>query len=271
MPIHNRPRSAAFGRVALLCAAWLLAVTPSVHAAAAAPAAAELAAAEAKATEAKAFFQAKLYPQAAERFMQAYALSKRPALVYNAARAYEEAGKRSEAIALFKLYEGLPDAAAEGRQEARQRREALERALAADKGAPTPAPGEASPQPPPSSRQPPAWRQPAMVAGLSLGAVGVLAGGVLLGLAGADQSELDADLGRKDASGLVVGVDYPTYVERQTAIGDTRRLGWIGLGAGAALLAGGAALFFWSPADAPAAVALAPAAGGGRLEVLWRF
>ncbi len=198
-----RPLRAIFA--VLLVAAMLLPSVPRV--AVAAPDAAAIAAAEAKATEAKAFFKAGLFPRAAERFMEAYALSKRPALVYNAARAYEEGQLRAEAIALFKLYEGLQDASAEGRKEARERRERLESELAKIAGKDKPVGDPDKPAPAPTPGSAPAWRTPVVVGGLTLGAAVAIGGGVLLGLAASDQSTLDADLDRRDATGKIVGVD----------------------------------------------------------------
>ena len=61
------------------------------------------AAAEALAFEAKALFGAKKFPEAAKRFMEAYAKEPQPPLVFNAARAYAEAGMTGEAMGLFRL------------------------------------------------------------------------------------------------------------------------------------------------------------------------
>lgn len=259
--------------IAALLAVFLL-VVPATPAIAAQPDAAALSAAEAKATEAKAFFKAGLFPRAAERFMEAYALSKRPALVYNAARAYEEGGLRAEAIALFKLYEGLADASTEGKKEARERRERLEgEAQGTGTGGsgvnkPDEAGGAAQVKPTAA----PAWQRPVMIGALSLGAAAALGGGILLGLASSEQSALDADLGRKGSDGKIVGLDYATYVERQTAVDDRQRLGVIGLSAGVALLAGGALLWAFGGEPPADSVAWSPAAvGPGRLEVTWRF
>lgn len=63
--------------------------------------------AEARATEGKAYFKSKLYKEAAEAFMDAYAIVKKPTLVYNAARAREESGDLRKAVALFTMYTGL--------------------------------------------------------------------------------------------------------------------------------------------------------------------
>ena len=89
--------------------------------------------AEALAAEAQAEFKAGAFDQAARLYMQAYGKSGKASVVYNAARAYEEAGNVGEAIALFRLYLSLsPDA--DGVVDARARIQKLE-ALRASKAA----------------------------------------------------------------------------------------------------------------------------------------
>jgi hypothetical protein len=118
-----------------LAAVWLVAVVCQVFAqtvpvaqafADAPPDEAELVKAEALATEAKVFFKAKLYGKAAGRFMEAYAISRRPSLMYNAARAYEEGRNLREAHALFQEYRKLPDIGEDGRKDADARIARLE-------------------------------------------------------------------------------------------------------------------------------------------------
>lgn len=88
--------------------------------AAAEPSQTDMERAEAKAIEAKAFFQSGLFARAADGFMQAYAISKKPEMMFNAARAYEEAAMPAEAIALFEQYGKLADATDGGRKDARE-------------------------------------------------------------------------------------------------------------------------------------------------------
>lgn len=88
--------------------------------AAAEPSSTDMERAEAKAIEAKAFFQSGLFARAADGFMQAFAISKKPEMMFNAARAYEEAAMRAEAIALFEQYCKLADATDGGRKDARE-------------------------------------------------------------------------------------------------------------------------------------------------------
>lgn len=67
--------------------------------------------------------------------MEAYSLVKRPALLFNAARAYEEAGLYAKAVALFKAYQGLADAPADGKADAAARIQRLEAVIAERKAA----------------------------------------------------------------------------------------------------------------------------------------
>ncbi len=82
---------------------------------------ADLRKAEAAATEAKVFFKAGLFDKASGKFMEAYAISKRPSLMYNAARAYEEGLNFREAVALLKHYRDLPDVGIDGKRDADER------------------------------------------------------------------------------------------------------------------------------------------------------
>ncbi len=87
--------------------------------------------AEALATEAKAYFKGKLYKQAATGFMEAYAIARKPPMVFNAARAYEEAREPRRALALFQMYLTLADVSDEGRADAGTRITDLEAVVAA--------------------------------------------------------------------------------------------------------------------------------------------
>lgn len=64
----------------------------------------DMAEAETLARTAKDLFAAKDFTAAATLFMKAYVKSHSPALVYNAARSYEETGDKAVAIATFRLY-----------------------------------------------------------------------------------------------------------------------------------------------------------------------
>ena len=73
------------------------------------------------AAQAKAFFQSKLYKEAVEHYMRAYALSKRPQPLYNTARAYEELGQTEKAVAMFRLYLGKVPVDSKGALAAKER------------------------------------------------------------------------------------------------------------------------------------------------------
>ncbi|MBI5609419.1 MAG: hypothetical protein HY902_11125 [Deltaproteobacteria bacterium] len=105
--------------------------------------------AEAVATEAKLLFQQKAYEAAAERFMEAYTLVQRASLIFNAARAYQEAGVVHKAIALFKAYMELPDATDDGKADAARRIATLEAALRAREAKPVLPPPKVEPPPTP--------------------------------------------------------------------------------------------------------------------------
>lgn len=91
--------------------------------------AAAIRAAEGKATEAKIMFQQKQFAAAAELFFQAYAIVKRPSLLYNAARANEEAGNIDKAVALYKSYRETQGVDEGGRTEATARIAKLQKAI----------------------------------------------------------------------------------------------------------------------------------------------
>lgn len=117
--LPSRPRVAMGALVgAILCSALAIAQSP-----------ADMRRAEATATEAKALFKNKVYADAARLFMEAYAISKAPALVFNAARAYQELGKLKRAESLFLMYRGLPDVDASGKKEADERLKEVRAAL----------------------------------------------------------------------------------------------------------------------------------------------
>ncbi len=100
----------------------------------------EKARAEATAMQAKFKFKAGHFGEAAQLFLRAFAVSRAPALLYNAARAFEEAGSLKEARAAFEQYLEQPGLSAAGRKDARAKVAALtaridKRAGAADTAA----------------------------------------------------------------------------------------------------------------------------------------
>lgn len=170
----------------------------------------ELTEAESLAKVAARHFRAGNFEVAATVFLDAYAASQKPAVLFNAARAYEESGQTENALRLFRLYltverdeQGLADARAR-----------IERLATSDlpQGA---TPTFALPDPP-RKIQTKTW-----LLG-STGLASVLAGAVLAGLAAQASHELNANPG---------AVDYAArydHAERQWFVG----AGMIGLGTG---------------------------------------
>jgi len=208
---------------------------------------------------------------AAELYMKAYALDKRPAFIFNAARAHEKAGKKGEAVALFKLYLSVSDDAL-GKAEAEAHIKTLEGEPEAAKPDPAPRPADppptvadAKPRPPdpgptvlrekpsepkpvdttltarpkrPGSGGPPKWAG-ALV--LSAGAVSAITGVVFWAAAAGRETDLKGNLGRTDAeSGLVVGISQRDATTENDLIGSRKTLGAVFGGIGAlGILAGG--------------------------------
>lgn len=108
----------------------------------------ELAKAEAKALQAKFKFKAEAYAEAAELFLEAFSISKSPALLFNAARAFEEAKRYKEARAAFEQYLGLPGLSDAGRADARAHLAACEAKIAEAAQSAPPAAATPSPTPP---------------------------------------------------------------------------------------------------------------------------
>ncbi len=122
--------------------------------------------AEAKVIEAKAFFKSALFAEAAESYLQAFAISHKPATLFNAARAYEEAKVFAKAIALFEQYVQLADTPPDGRREANERIAHDHAALAAAAAAHAePAPAVVEDKPAPAKPAEPAPAAEVKVAG----------------------------------------------------------------------------------------------------------
>jgi tetratricopeptide (TPR) repeat protein len=201
---------------------------------------------------------------AAQLFMKAYALDKRPDRVFNAARAYEKADKPQEAVALFRLYRQITDDEA-GRQEAQLRIEALEAQARAKAAAATTPPAPAEPAEAPVA--PPADPSPSTAApagppvGVSqrakppapsrLPAALALGGGGLLALASAglygwvrqDEAELERALQQRDTAGRVSGISQADAEDARLRQGSLRT--WSAVGAGAAAAALLVGVWWW--------------------------
>ena len=140
--------------------------------------------------EAKAYFTQGLFEEAAMAFMEAFAISRAPDMMYNAARAYQEAKRPEKARALFKTYVGLDGVSDLGRQDAQRRIAVLEEQLAKESGPAEPvSPGEGA------AKDPPVQLADPVTQSLSgSGAAKAAGGGVVLHgpASGRERSDVDA-------------------------------------------------------------------------------
>lgn len=104
----------------------------------------DMAQAEALALKAGALFKAGVFGKAADLYLKAFALSNRPLMIYNAARALEQDSQWEEARALFLHYLRLDGVPEDARAEASRRVAAIE-ARAKVPSAETPVPTPAQP------------------------------------------------------------------------------------------------------------------------------
>jgi hypothetical protein len=200
--------------------------------------------AEAFSARAKELFKAKEFTRAAKLFMQAYALSHEPAQVYNAARAYEEAGMEGEAAGLFRLYISLTDDA-EGILDARERIRKLEalQPVEVDPHAVEPVMGADTAQASAPVSTVPRWAATG-------GAVAALGSGVVLLLVGRAGTE---------AANQDLSSDPVAYKD---ANGTARKQWWAGAGlAGLGVGLTGLATWLWLEGT-QRTIVIAPAPGG---------
>jgi tetratricopeptide (TPR) repeat protein len=273
------------GATALFCTA-ILSVGLAPRAAFAAKAAAKAGVGDELAREATRRFKEGEYDMAAQLFMKAYALDKRPDRVFNAARAYEKAAKPQEAIALFRLYRQITDDEA-GRQESQLRIEALEAQLRAKslEAGPLPAAGE-RPSPPsepavglpaaasvsqlppvapslpgPVANQRVAAPTPARwptAAAFGVAGVAALASAGLYVWARNDEADLDQALQQRDANGRVTGISQADAEDLRLRQGSLRT--WSAVGAGAAAAALLVGVWWWRSGAAEVQVGASGAA-----------
>lgn len=242
---------------------------------------ADLRKAEAKAIEAKAYFKQGLFLEAAEKFMEAFAISRKADTMFNAARAYEEAGAKKQALALFLQYLDLPDASEEGKAAARAKIAELQAAASAEptETAPTaPAPPVA---PPAESRAPAPSPAPVVSArkapGREVDGLGIVlwTSGAIVGLLGV-AAWSSAVQQAKDANAMDFG--QPNAKSRYNTAFDEAKAGQ---SFGVVLTLVGAGAIGWgtwrylrgTTASKPAAptVWVAPLPGGSAGGMAWSF
>ncbi len=272
-----------FSRAMHPCRAFAACAVLSLSLAAALPAVAAPVDAETAAQLAVESYRAGDFEVAAKLFMQAYAKSHKPDAVFNAARAYQSAGKRGDAAGLFRLYISLATDVA-GTAEARKHLAALEVEAPQKPIEPTQKPVEApksvvvvdrpavaaiAPQPPVLVEKPAEVQAPPRTLGYALVASGAALAATGLGLgiwAAIDRADLQSQVALDAKSGLVERVSYSAATQRNSAIFSRSIwagvLGGVGVGAAAT---GGWQL--WHSPGSGAKAALVPAPGGASLAV----
>ncbi len=160
--------------------------------------------------------------------------------LYNAARASQRAGRAADAERMYKEYLQIAPPSQPEVAKARAH-------LAELQGA------QPAPKPPPAAPAPAATGGAGGTALLVVGGVAAGVGGLLLGLAAADQSSLDARLRQVDSTGAIIGVDHATAQAEQSSINTRLVAGWSALGGGVVLATVGAILLTRGPSPAAAA------------------
>jgi hypothetical protein len=215
----------------------------------------EVVVAEQKAAQAFQAYREKRFAEAVALYLDAYRAAPSADILYNVARIYDaKLGDRPLAISFYRRYISDPGAVADRIQAANERLVALRDAeLAATR--PPPAPESSAPAPAPSAPAPaPAspesgWNG-AEVTGVVLGATGIVALGVGtgFGIAALHERQTMRDLCDNSVCSEQRGIDAAASASDHAA------LSTIAFASGGALLALGAAFYFWlgdEPSESP--------------------
>lgn len=201
------------------------------------------------------------YAEAEKLYADAWRLWPTEALyLYNAARAAERAGHLEAAERMYSLY---LDKAPAGQAEIAKARFHLSEIRSLRK--PTPPPGK--PAVPPSGHA----TGPSSALGLGIlitGGVVAVGGGLLLGSAASDQTELDTRLSQRDGTGAIIGISHTDALAKQNAINTSKYIGWGLVGGGAVAGIAGAILLARAPAGR---VAILPDVQGRGVLLSLRF
>ncbi len=179
----------------------------------------------------EAAYRAGRFPEALTYFERAYELTREPDVLYNIATVQDRLRRDEDALASYRAYlEAVPDT--EGRANIEARIQVLEAAIAANR-APAPLPAEPavvepepSPEPAPTASSEPGAGPWVLV---GIGAALAVGGGVLVGVAAADQSTVEGARG-------VPWSEVEGAYERVPILSTT---GWIALGVGVAVVGAG--------------------------------
>ena len=179
--------------------------------------------------------------------------------LYNAARAAERAGHLEAAERMYSLY---LDKAPAGQAEIAKARFHLAEIRSLRKPA---SPGK--PALPPSGPT----TGPSNALGLGIlitGGVVAVGGGLLLGSAASDQTELDTRLSQRDGTGAIIGINHTDALAKQNAINTSKYIGWGLVGGGAVAGIAGAILLARAPSGR---VAILPDVQGRGVLLSLRF
>lgn len=228
-----------------------------------------IAAAEGKALEAKSLHKDGKYEEAAARFAEAYGLSNKPDMLFNAARMYQMGGKYDKAQALFKQYLKVSKDE-EGKAQAEAHLMAIETALVEQKKAEKPMPAGPAPEsvtPKPRIDTPagpettvsverPAPDTNRWITWTSLGA------GAALGIASGIQLWRAEGI-ISDAKNMNLAPDgsEKTFTAKGEEASDLRTTSMLLGGVGVALVGYGAYRFFTEPTATESDLVVAPMAG----------
>ncbi|MBI5608654.1 MAG: hypothetical protein HY902_07215 [Deltaproteobacteria bacterium] len=290
---------------ALAAAALALAVTAAlpVATAHAKPKADSLSEAESVAETAARRFKEGDFELAAKLFDRAYELAKKPTLLFNAGRAYEQAGQREEALARYEAYVQV-ETDPGGREEAKLRAARLRDQLAKDgkvtqpvasnpdsaktepaksepakPDAPKPEPAKTDPGqaaadatdgkkgPPPAQAAEPSRTGPWIAVGTS--AAVALAGAVTWGLAIKADHALQDAVDTKNAAGQTNGITQVDAMGDRDGINKRKATGVVLMSVGGAGLVGSVAWLLLSGPSTSASWLVAPAPDG--LALVGRF
>jgi tetratricopeptide (TPR) repeat protein len=234
-----------------------------------------IALAEQKASKAFEAYQSKRFSEAVALYIEAYDASPNADILYNVARIYDtKLGDRPLAINFYRRYIGDPGAVADRIQLANERLVALREAeLAATRPAEAPVAPPVRAVPAPAPVAPASGWNATQVTGVALAATGVVALGVGtgFGIAAMKNARTSKDLCDGSVCREQRGIDAAGKAT------DHALVSTIGLASGGALLALGAAFYFWlgeQPSERPEQASAGRlqlgaqlAQGGGSLEL----
>lgn len=220
--------------------------------------------------EGTAFYQAREYRHAAEKFFEAYALDADPNLLYNIAKCYEAVGDTAGAIEKYETFLSKPGGDPIGRGKAQHSLDALK----AGGGPVTGQSGAGAGKPGGEKAAPPESKPPYTLIFVTLG-VGVAAatvGTIVYAMGASDHKQVTSAPGY-NTPGQVDGMTSARAQELVDSGTSKKTIGGVTIAVGGAAIVTSAVIYFVtrkSNAEA-VTVGVAPALGGGSFLVQGRF